>query len=44
MVPDEFKGELRSKGIVTARKKKRKELAVITECCTGWNLCCLRCT
>jgi len=35
MVPDEQKFEPRSKGIVTARKKKPKELAVITECCTG---------
>jgi ferredoxin len=35
MVPDEMKHEPRSKGIATARKKKPKELAVITECCTG---------
>src|SRR5438477_11099701 len=35
MVPDEMKAEPRSKGIATARKKKPKELAVITECCTG---------
>jgi len=35
MVPDEQKFEPRSKGISTARKKKPKELAVITECCTG---------
>ena len=35
MVPDEQKFEPRSKGITTARKKKPKELAVITECCTG---------
>jgi ferredoxin len=35
MVPDEQKHEPRSKGIATARKKKPKELAVITECCTG---------
>src|SRR5260370_34107109 len=35
MVPDELKQEPRSKGISTARKKKPKELAVITECCTG---------
>ncbi len=35
MVPDEQKYEPRSKGITTARKKKPKELAVITECCTG---------
>ena len=35
MVPDELKSEPRSKGIVTPRKKKPKELAVITECCTG---------
>jgi ferredoxin len=35
MVPDELKQEPRSKGILTARKKKPKELAVITECCTG---------
>src|SRR5205823_5221542 len=34
-VPDELKHEPRSKGIATARKKKPKELAVITECCTG---------
>ena len=27
--------EPRSKGLTTARKKKPKELAVITECCTG---------
>jgi ferredoxin len=35
MVPDELKSEPRSKGILTPRKKKPKELAVITECCTG---------
>jgi ferredoxin len=35
MVPDDQKHEPRSKGITTARKKKPKELAVITECCTG---------
>ena len=35
MVPDELKQEPRSKGITFARKKKPKELAVITECCTG---------
>ena len=35
MVPDELKMEPRSKGLITARKKKPKELAVITECCTG---------
>src|SRR5438445_12198323 len=35
MVPDELKHEPRSKGLLTARKKKPKELAVITECCTG---------
>jgi ferredoxin len=35
MVPDELKHEPRSKGIITARKKKPKELAVITECCSG---------
>ena len=35
MVPDELKFEPKSKGIATARKKKPKELAVITECCTG---------
>jgi ferredoxin len=35
MVPDEQKFEPRSKGIATPRKKKPKELAVITECCTG---------
>src|SRR5947207_2454836 len=35
MVPDEFKHEPRSKGLTHPRKKKPKELAVITECCTG---------
>ena len=35
MVPDELKHEPRSRGIDTPRKKKPKELAVITECCTG---------
>jgi ferredoxin len=35
MVPDELKCEPRSKGLTTPRKKKPKELAVITECCTG---------
>ena len=35
MVPDELKFEPRSKGLATPRKKKPKELAVITECCTG---------
>lgn len=35
MVPDELKYEPRSAGIDTPRKKKPKELAVITECCTG---------
>jgi ferredoxin len=35
MVPEEFKFEPKSKGILTPRKKKPKELAVITECCTG---------
>src|SRR5437879_8076232 len=35
MVPEELKSEPRSKGIATPRKKKPKELAVITECCTG---------
>lgn len=35
MVPDELKFEPKSKGIDTVRKKKPKELAVITECCTG---------
>ncbi|MGH9670639.1 MAG: hypothetical protein ACRD3A_11075, partial [Terriglobales bacterium] len=35
LVPDEIKQEPRSKGIVTPRKKKPRELAVITECCTG---------
>jgi len=35
MVPDELKFEPKSKGIATPRKKKPKELAVITECCTG---------
>ncbi|MFZ0804833.1 MAG: hypothetical protein WAN03_01565, partial [Candidatus Sulfotelmatobacter sp.] len=35
MVPDELKFEPKSKGLATPRKKKPKELAVITECCTG---------
>src|ERR1035438_62670 len=35
MVPDELKWEPKSKGLTTPRKKKPKELAVITECCTG---------
>jgi ferredoxin len=35
MVPDELKFEPKSKGLTTPRKKKPKELAVITECCTG---------
>jgi ferredoxin len=35
MVPDEMKWEPKSKGLATPRKKKPKELAVITECCTG---------
>jgi len=35
LVPDELKFEPRSKGLTTPRKKKPKELAVITECCTG---------
>src|SRR3954452_13398079 len=35
MVPDELKMEPRSKGLTTPRKKKPKDLAVITECCTG---------
>jgi|GEM_PF-155993 ferredoxin len=35
MVPDEQKSEPKSKGLTTPRKKKPKELAVITECCTG---------
>jgi len=35
MVPDELKSEPKSKGLTTPRKKKPKELAVITECCTG---------
>jgi ferredoxin len=35
MVPDDMKSEPRSKGLTTPRKKKPKELAVITECCTG---------
>jgi len=34
-VPDELKYEPKSKGTLTARRKKPKELAVITECCTG---------
>jgi ferredoxin len=35
MVSDALKHEPRSKGITTPRKKKPRELAVITECCTG---------
>src|SRR5436309_2208949 len=35
MVPEDLKHEPRSKGLNTPRKKKPKELAVITECCTG---------
>jgi ferredoxin len=35
MVPDDMKWEPKSKGLTTPRKKKPKELAVITECCTG---------
>jgi ferredoxin len=35
IIPLELKQEPRSKGITTPRKKKPKELAVITECCTG---------
>src|ERR1017187_10486687 len=35
MVPDELKWEPKSKGLSTPRKKKPKDLAVITECCTG---------
>ena len=35
IIPIELKQEPRSKGISTPRKKKPKELAVITECCTG---------
>src|SRR5271167_350871 len=35
IIPIELKQEPRSKGITTPRKKKPKELAVITECCTG---------
>jgi len=35
MVPEEMKWEPKSKGLTTPRKKKPKELAVITECCTG---------
>ena len=34
-VPIELKHEPRSKGLSTPRKKKPRELAVITECCTG---------
>lgn len=30
-----IKQEPKSEGIMTPRKKKPKELAVITECCTG---------
>ncbi|HLW78143.1 MAG TPA: 4Fe-4S ferredoxin [Terriglobia bacterium] len=33
--PDVTKEEPKSEGINTPRKKKPKELAVITECCTG---------
>ncbi len=35
IIPIELKQEPRSKGLTTPRKKKPKELAVITECCTG---------
>ena len=35
MVPEEMKEEPRSQGQNYPRKKKPKELAVITECCTG---------
>ena len=35
LVPAELKAEPKSKGLLTPRKKKPKELAVITECCTG---------
>src|SRR6266581_997236 len=35
LVPDELKSSPRSQGIDTPRKKKPKDLAVITECCTG---------
>ena len=35
MVPNELKQEPKSKGTLTPRRKKPKELAVITECCTG---------
>jgi ferredoxin len=35
MVPDAMKQEPRSKGQNYPRRKKPKELAVITECCTG---------
>ena len=35
MVPDELKYEPKSKGTLTARRKRPKELAVITECWTG---------
>lgn len=35
MTPTVVKMEPKSEGIATPRKKKPKELAVITECCTG---------
>lgn len=35
MTPTVVKSEPKSEGITTPRKKKPKELAVITECCTG---------
>jgi ferredoxin len=35
LVPYELKQEPISRGLTTVRKKKPKELAVITECCTG---------
>ena len=39
IVPDELKQEHRSQGLNHPRKKKPKELAVITECCTGCAVC-----
>jgi len=41
MVPDELNGAP-LQGISTARKKKPKELAVITECCTAARVARLR--
>ena len=35
MLADVVKREPKSEGIATPRKKRPKELAIITECCTG---------